>query len=183
MTNTIRTQAVELPSKHLAAAINRLVFPTNVRGSAIRVGLVAGLAGGLAEVVWIGLYSAVTSSSGFGIAAQVADTVFPGVLQMPFAPGLGLVIHFGLSIALGLLLGLPLIAFAQRKMSALLPVCLGLFGLIWVMNFMLVLPVLNPIFPTLLPFWVTLFSKLLFGSTLAGVLAMAAPARRQPLRN
>ncbi|HKH81889.1 MAG TPA: hypothetical protein VKA03_09865 [Methylovirgula sp.] len=133
-------------------------------------GVLAGLAGGLAEVVWIGLYSGASGTSGFDVARRVADTVFPGVLQMPAGPALGLAIHFGLSAVLGLLLVRPLTSAILQRSGALLPICLGILGLIWSVNFMLVLPILNPIFSALLPAWVTLTSKLLFGAALAGVL-------------
>lgn len=136
----------------------------------VLTGFLAGLAGGLAEVVWIVLYSATSGTSRSEIARSIADTVFPGVLHMPAAPALGLAIHFGLSAALGVLLVRPLTSAAIRRSGALLPICLGILGAIWCVNFMLILPIISPIFPTLLPVWVTLISKLLFGAALAGVL-------------
>jgi hypothetical protein len=133
-------------------------------------GVLAGLAGGLAEVIWIGLYAGATGANGLDIAGNIADTVIPGVLHAPAAPALGLAIHFGLSAILGLLLIRPLTGAIRGRSGALLPMSLGILGLIWCMNFMLVLPVINPIFPTLLPAWVTFASKLLFGAALARVL-------------
>ena len=41
---------------------------------------------------------------------------------------------------------------------------------VWVVNFFVILPVINPSFVTLMPYWASLFSKLLFGITMAGVL-------------
>ncbi len=137
----------------------------------VLLGAIAGFAGGLAEVSWIGLYSFVEDRNGFDVARQVAATVLP-VVSMPYAPMLGLMIHFGLSISLGIALVRPLMALKRR--IALAPVSIGLLGLIWAVNFLLVLPVLNPAFPMLLPAWVTLVSKLMFGTALAAVLSLGA---------
>jgi hypothetical protein len=42
--------------------------------------------------------------------------------------------------------------------------------IVWAVNFLVVLPVLNPAFIVLLPDSVTLFSKMLFGTAMALVL-------------
>jgi len=131
-------------------------------------GVLGGLAGGLAEVAWIGLYSEATGANGFDIIRRVADTVFPGILRMDAAPSVGFAIHFGLSAALGFVLSRPLTSIGVRQPGALLPICMGILGLVWCMNFMFILPVINPTFPLLLPIWVTFASKLLFGAALAG---------------
>jgi hypothetical protein len=130
-------------------------------------GAMAGLAGGFAEVVWIGLYSVATGTNGFEVARHVADAVFPGVLSSPFAPTLGLVIHFALSIGLGLVFVLPLELLGRRRPAALLPAGLVLLAAVWCINFLIILPIVSPVFPALLPVWVTLGSKLGFGAALA----------------
>ena len=139
----------------------------------ILLGAIAGFAGGFAEVAWVGLYSFVENSNGFDIARQVTGTMYPGV-SMAYAATLGLMIHFALSIGLGIALVRPLMALNRWIAVALAPVCISLLGLIWVVNFLLVLPVLNPAFLLLLPAWVTLASKLMFGATLAAVLGLGA---------
>jgi len=138
------------------------------------IGAVAGLAGGLAEVGWITFYSGMTGTNGLDIARQVANTVIPGISPSPFSSTLGLVIHFSLSVVLGLILIRPVTALAQHRPPALAPVCLGFLGLIWAVNFIFVLPILNPDFLRLLPLWVTLFSKLLFGMAFAGIVGTRA---------
>ncbi len=161
-----------------AAAQSETKMPSDsnfvLRAALIRefdaVALFAGLAGGLAEVMWIGTYSLATGRNGFEIARHVADAVFPGVLSTPVAPALGLGVHFGLSALLGLVLARLLTSVGALRFGVLLPICIGALGLIWAVNFILVLPLLDPIFPSLLPAWVTLMSKLLFGAALAGVL-------------
>lgn len=54
-------------------------------------------------------------------------------------------------------------------------------ALIWVTNFLLVLPVLNAVFIKLMPYGATLFSKVLFGITMGWVMQKAA--RLQPSRS
>ncbi len=139
----------------------------------VLLGAIAGFAGGLAEVFWIGLYSLVEHRNGFDVARQVADTVLRGV-TMPCEPTLGLGIHFTLSISLGIALVRPLLALKRRIALALAPISIGLLGLIWAVNFLLILPVLNPVFPLLLPAWVTIVSKVMFGITFAAVLCLGA---------
>src|SRR5204863_9421935 len=55
------------------------------------------------------------------------------------------------------------------------PIKTALFGMgslagVWLVNFTVILPALNPAFVTLLPLWVTLISKLLFGAAMSAVL-------------
>jgi hypothetical protein len=144
--------------------------------SHILLGATAGLAGGIAEVVWVGLYSAITGSNGFDIARHVAGTLAPVMLQAPYAVAVGLAIHFNLSILLGIALVRPLMAIVRSRSAALEPISLGLLGLIWAVNFLFVLPILNPAFPLLLPTWVSLASKLLFAAALAAVLRLGTRA-------
>jgi len=53
--------------------------------------------------------------------------------------------------------------------------------LVWAINFFVVLPVLNPAFITLMPFGITLASKVLFGIAMGSVLLTSSP-RRVPER-
>jgi hypothetical protein len=62
--------------------------------------LLAGLAGGLAELVWVMLYSSLTQVSGSEVARQIAVTLFSALAHAPFAAALGVAIHFALSLAL-----------------------------------------------------------------------------------
>ena len=76
---------------------------------------------------------------------------------------------FGVRLAAGVATGMyagALIAKSYENAS-------GRFTLagIWALNFLLVLPVLNPRFVTLMPYAATLASKALFGLTMAAVLA------------
>ena len=162
----------------------RHVSPSRPLRSPILLGAIAGLAGGIAEVIWVGLYCTVAGSDGFDIARQVAGTLAPVMSQAPYAPTVGLAIHFSLSIVLGIALVRPLMAVVRGRSAALEPISLGLLALIWAVNFLLVLPILNPAFPLLLPTWVSLASKLLFAAALAAVLRLGTrrpkPATSKP---
>jgi hypothetical protein len=56
-----------------------------------------------------------------------------------------------------------------------------LLVIVWAVNFFLVLPALNPAFVTLLPYGVTLFSKVLFGIAMGWV--VQETAQPQPSRS
>ena len=150
--------------------------------------LLAGIAGGLAELVWVMLYSSLTQVSGSEVARQIAVTLFPALTQAPFAVALGVAIHFALSLALAAafvwIVWRPFI----RKRGAVATFAGATFALavIWAINFLIVLPSLNPDFVALMPYFATLFSKLLFGVAMAwvlnGSLPTAAAKRRTTIR-
>jgi hypothetical protein len=128
--------------------------------------VVAGLIGGTAEVVWVTLYSAFTSADAAVVAREI-------VYSLPFAGARataanGVAIHLTLSVVLafafGLLLWHPLLRRAGLAVNVVFA-CAAL-ALVWVINFGVVLPVMNPIFVDLLPYAVTFISKLLFGAAM-----------------
>jgi hypothetical protein len=135
----------------------------------------AGAAGGTAEMLWVAAYSAAAPASGLEVARQVAATVLPATAGLSSAPLIGVLIHMALSIALGLALAKLLLGrLAPRHgCGALIAAALGTLAAVWAINFFVILPLLNPAFVTLLPFAVTLASKLLFG--LAMGMALAVP--------
>jgi hypothetical protein len=129
---------------------------------------VAGAAGGAAEVLWIGLVAAVLGIDGSRIAQAVTTTVLPS-FETSWAAWLGLGIHFLLSLALAAVFA-PVVARRLRG-AVLVAAAVGALGLVWALNFFVLLPALNPAFTTLLPLQVTLASKLLFGAVMGLVLA------------
>lgn len=140
----------------------------------------AGLAGGIAEIVWVGLVGSQAAGGAGEVARQVTASVLPGAGTLAVAPFAGVVIHLLLSVFL---------AFAFWRLvwrpfaSQLTPVEAGLCGLgslaaVWLVNFIVVLPALNPAFVTLLPLWATLISKLLFGAAMTAVLLTSNYHRR-----
>src|SRR5471032_3573910 len=118
-------------------------------------GAAIGLAGGLAEVIVVGAYSSVAGVDASGVAGAIATAVRID----PGSAATGLVVHMALSA----LLGIGLLAVA--KGSGLLRTgAMRLLALasVWILNFFVVLPILSPGFVHLLPYAVTLASKLMF---------------------
>jgi len=127
----------------------------------LATGAAIGLAGGLAEVLVVGAYSSVAGVD----AARVAGAIATAVRIDPGSAATGLAVHMALSA----LLGIGLLAVAKgsgllRAGSALSAYAMGLLALgsVWVLNFFVVLPILSPGFVHLLPYAVTLASKLMF---------------------
>ena len=113
------------------------------------------------------------------MASQVTATLFPDAANMAFAPGLGIAIHLVLSLLVALFYAaLVWLPFVRRfGPAASMAVASAALASIWAINFLVVLPVLNPIFVSLLPHAVTFGSKILFGIAMAGVL-MGAQRQR-----
>jgi hypothetical protein len=138
----------------------------------LRIGAFAGVAGGFAEVVWIGSYGVATGTPVEPVARGIAASILPTVVESSSAAAwLGLLIHLGLAIALGLCL-----AFVLRHVSCRAGTTHSELGLVmltltavWAMNFLVALQYINPAFVGLLPYSVTLLSKLLFGLSAATV--------------
>ena len=70
--------------------------------SSLSVILLVGLCGGLAEVVWVQVYAALTGRSSVEVARQVTASLLPNMTDAAFAPGRGVVIHFALSLLVAL---------------------------------------------------------------------------------
>lgn len=132
----------------------------------------AGLAGGVIEIAWISLYSSLTATSSVEVARQVTATVLPAAAGNGFAPFLGIGIHLVLSIALAAGFAALLFGPVARRFGATGIFLSGLTTLsaVWAVNFFFLLPLLNPGFPLLMPYAVTLTSKLLFGAAMSSVL-------------
>jgi hypothetical protein len=144
----------------------------------LRIGILAGLAGGAAEVAWVAGYTAVTGASGAAVARGVTTAFLPGLADSSIAVGLGLGLHMLLAVGLGIAVAAAFSAPLLRRIvgfprSTLVVLTLGI---VWAFNFMVVLPVLEPSFITILPLAATLASKLLFG------VAAAATLRTQSTR-
>jgi len=160
--------------------------PLHVSPTLHRTIVLAGLAGALAEVVWVALFCGVTAQGGFDVLRQIAASFTPAIADSAWAPAIGLAEHFALGVLVAygfaLVLWRP---FARRRgAAATLGVALLALGAIWTINFFVLLPVVNPHFVRLLPYAVTFLSKLLFGIALAATLSshaaqpMAANLRR-----
>jgi hypothetical protein len=135
-----------------------------------QVGVVAGLAGGLAEIAWISIYGVISGVSVDIVAQEITRSIAPHASS--FSEWAGILIHLTLAVGLGVA-----VAFAIRvlllwygRVYAEFSLVIVTLATIWAANFFLVLPYLNPRFVDLLPYSVTLASKLLFGLAAATVL-------------
>jgi hypothetical protein len=144
----------------------------------VRLGVIAGAAGGLAEIAWVTVYAAATGGN-VALLARGITTAAGASALLPAAPMIvGTAIHMTLAVALGIVL-----AFAWRAVSANrarsispYPFMLAALAGVWALNFFVVLPIISPAFTHLVPYAVSLSSKLLFG------LAAAEVIRRQDAR-
>ncbi len=145
----------------------------------VRLGLLillAGVGGGLAEILWVMIYSAFTPVSGVVVAREVTASFFPALATGASGMWLGIVIHMALALALGYafayLIWKPLVR-AHGPLATLAASALTLAA-VWTVNFFVVLPALNPAFITLMPYSVTFASKMLFAVAMGGILAGVA---------
>lgn len=138
----------------------------------LRTVLLAGLTGGMAEVVWVTAYSAVNGVDGWQMAREISAAVVPGWAQLAVAPLIGLGIHFLLSVLLAGAFTVALWIPYLRHRTAFAVMVAGPLTLagVWAMNFLVILPALHPAFVHLLPFPVSLGSKILFGLAMSAVL-------------
>lgn len=132
----------------------------------------AGLVAGLAEVIWVAAYAAVTPLEAAEVARSITAT-FGAAGPLPATAGIA--IHFVLSLALAGAF-VALVFDPWRELvgpGGIVAAALALLAGIWAVNFFVVLPVLNPAFTSLMPLPVTLASKLLFALGLAATLQYA----------
>ena len=139
--------------------------------------ILAGLAGGIAEIVWISLYSHWSGISAANIARQISATVLPYTADSYYAPMLGIAIHLVLSVILAYAFVMTILKPINHKYgtSGIMFSSFIALAIIWKINFFFILPMINPSFTSLLPTFVTLMSKLLFGVTMGWVLIKNIP--------
>ena len=136
------------------------------------VGAVGGIAGGIAEIGWVGLYATATGISLNLVARGIVGSVVPSLSTSAWAVGLGVFIHLSLAVALGIGLALimPTVLHRPAAREAGFAVTAFILIAVWAVNFLVVLPHINPEFVHLLPYSVTLLSKLLFAVAATTVL-------------
>jgi hypothetical protein len=139
--------------------------------SILSVGLLIGLAGGLAEILVVSLYSALTGGDAAMVARQVASAV--GLDGASAAAGLA--VHMGLALALGVVLSAMVQSLTAWSDRAIWAFTMGSLAAVWAINFFIVLPAVSPGFVHLLPYAITLASKLAFGVAAAAALQLLRP--------
>lgn len=125
-------------------------------------GLVAGLVGGLAEVIWITVLTRAGETP--EVARGITAAITTEFAVLTYGPLLGLTIHFILAGALGVAMGLIWIRFLGRSflnwggtIFAVATLCF-----VWTVNFHVVLPIISPEFLKLVPSEIGLSSKIIF---------------------
>ena len=104
------------------------------------------------------------------VARGVSVAVGAGETVAPLA--FGIVVHMALAVVLGVALALalrPAFAHLRGSLGINASLVLALVG-VWAVNFLIVLPQINPAFVELVPYQVSLLSKILFGFAAASVL-------------
>ena len=134
--------------------------------------ILAGLAGALAEVIWVAAYCSVMPLAGNEVLRQITASVFPSMGGAAWAPALGLALHFALGVAIAYGFAILVWQPVARRMGSRATWCAALLALIaiWAINFLVLLPIINPAFVGLMPYSVTFLSKVLFGTAMAGTL-------------
>ena len=145
-------------------------------------GVFAGAAGGLAEIAWVTLYAGATGGDPAVLARGVTTAAGVSAL-LPASPViLGVAVHMALAMTLGIALAFVWSALRERRPSLSNPYPLMLTALagVWAINFLVVLPIVSPAFVHMVPYAVSLTSKLLFGVAAAAVLRRQAVVELLP---
>lgn len=133
----------------------------------LKTGFQIGLVGGLAEIAVVCAYAAATGADVGAVAGGVAASfgIQPALIT-------GIAIHMLLAAGLGAALYAVLqVLPAWARAYGAAPFMLASLAAVWAINFFVVLPAVNPSFVHLLPYAVTLASKLAFGASAAVTLA------------
>jgi hypothetical protein len=140
-----------------------------------RHGVIAGVAGGVAEIAWVMLYAGMTGADPATLARGVTTAAGMSAL-LPAAPAaMGVTVHMSLAVGLGIALSFGWRALSSHRLEigGPFPFMLAALVSVWAVNFLVVLPIISPAFIHLAPYPVSLMSKVLFG------LAAAEALRRQ----
>jgi hypothetical protein len=149
----------------------------------IRAGALAGVSGGLAEILWIASYGTLTGKDVGAVARSISGVVRGVVPQLALLTteplGSGITIHMVAAVAMGIGLTLAWHSISTRCSSIANPSAFMLPALcaVWGINFFVILPLMSSVFldlhtnfVELIPYPVSLASKLLFGLSAAAVL-------------
>jgi len=151
---------------------NTLTFRESSPVRILSTGIAAGVAGGAAEIAWITLYAQFSGRDVAAVAEGVAASILPALGSTGVAFPIGIAVHMGLAVLLGAAIVLalraaaPRLAGTSREPMAVIAILVA----VWAVNFLVVLPVINPGFVELVPLGIALISKVLFGAAAALVM-------------
>ena len=154
-------------------------------GETVSAGLIAGAAGGLAEIAWVTLYAGVTGGNAAVLARGVTSAAGVGALFPHSAVAFGVAVHMTLALALGVALACAWRALRTSKIAVIgpYPFMLAALAGVWGTNFFVILPVVSPAFVHMVPYAVSLASKLLFGLAAAAALQWRTNSETVPAMN
>jgi len=135
----------------------------------------AGIAGGTVEVVWVMLFCLAMPLQSSLVAEGIAQSFLPQMTGLS-ALTAGLVIHFVLSLLVASMVAMVLLRLLGERVDtrSAIAVSTTALAVIWAVNFFVILPVVNADFVTLMPYAVTLVSKLGFGVAMGWVFGARA---------
>jgi hypothetical protein len=143
----------------------------------IKRGILAGAAGGVAEIVWVSLYVAFTGGDAAILARGVTTAVGVTALLPTASVAMGVVVHMVLAVLLGVAVACLWQVMARRQgLSGGYMSVLAALAAVWVVNFFVLLPMISPAFVHMVPYAVSLTSMLLFGLAAAETLRRFAIA-------
>ena len=130
--------------------------------------LLAGMAGGMAEIVWFTILGAVLSINIHAVASGITTSVFPVWGDSAFAVFAGIVIHLALSVFLASVYIVPLGRWSMARFGLFGQLMTGVIALssVWAVNYLVILPIINPDFIALSTYGLSLISKVFFGITM-----------------
>jgi len=135
----------------------------------------AGIAGGTVEVVWVMLFCLAMPLQSSLVAEGIAQSFLPQMTGLS-ALTAGLVIHFVLAVLVAGMVAMILLRLLGERVDtrSAIAVSTTALAVIWAVNFFVILPVVNADFVTLMPYAVTLVSKLGFGVAMGWVFGARA---------
>lgn len=142
------------------------------RDEMVKRGLVAGIAGGSAEIAFFVVTGALTNISAIKVARGISVSVGIDAFSPTMLSLLGIMIHMALAIGLGVAVAIGFHVLADRFLRGI-SVYTGVIVVlvvVWAFNFLILLPIINQSFVDLVPYPVSFASKLLFGLAAAEVL-------------
>jgi hypothetical protein len=142
-------------------------------------GVIAGAAGGIAEIIWIFVYASATGTDAASVARGVTTATGVNLLLQGSSGAFGVAIHMMLAVILGTALAFAWTALSQRWPTRADPYVVTPVALaaVWAINFLVILPLIDPNFVHIVPYSVSLVSKLLFG--VAAAATFSYPYRRR----
>lgn len=148
-------------------------------------GVIAGAAGGLAEIAWVTLYAQATGGNAAVLARGVTSAAGVSALLPQSPVALGVAVHMTLAVALGVALAATWRALRTHKVAAVGPYPFMVTALagVWATNFFVILPIVSPSFVHAVPYAVSLTSKLLFGLAAAAALQWRMNTENSPAVN